>query len=234
MNDVELGPEERSVIAAARDALDPTEMQRARVLRGLDLKIAAGVAAPLLVSSTALATVLKVGAAAVLTAALGSSVAYVARAPVEPRAPVPAAVASRPKPTAPAVTTLEVPAQPVAPVATPAEPGTVAAHPRPSVHHHKAPAPAPDFAGELDLLTRANAATQAGDATRAFDLLRAYDRSYPQGSLIQERVAAGVLAQCAAGRIEAAREEARRFFQRWPRSPLVARIRSSCAENAAR
>src|SRR5512136_803159 len=78
MNSVELGPQEQSVIAAARNALDPTDVQRARVRRGLDAKLAAGVAAPLLAASTALAATLKVGAAVVTVAVVGAGVVYVA------------------------------------------------------------------------------------------------------------------------------------------------------------
>ena len=78
MKSVELGPQEQSAIAAARHALDPTDVERARVRKGLDAKLAAGVAAPLLVASTALASTLKVGVGVVSIALVGTGVVYVA------------------------------------------------------------------------------------------------------------------------------------------------------------
>jgi TolA-binding protein len=231
MNSVELGPQEQSVIAAARNALDPTDVQRARVRRGLDAKLAAGVAAPLLAASTALAATLKVGATVVTVALVGTGVVFVAAPQLLHRAAPPAVLPARPAAKSPA------PAPAVAPQAPPAPSGPAVADPRPAVAHPRAaphrreasPAPSGDLAGELGLLTQANAATKQGDVARADELLRAYDQRYPAGQLAQERAAAGILVQCAAGRVPEARKAARRFLERWPRSPLVARIQSSCA-----
>jgi outer membrane protein assembly factor BamD (BamD/ComL family) len=89
--------------------------------------------------------------------------------------------------------------------------------------------PSVDLAGELALLTEANAAIRRGDATQASELLRAYDQRFPAGHLAEERAAAGILALCASGHPQSAIAEARRFVERWPRSPLVARIKASCA-----
>jgi uncharacterized protein HemY len=99
----------------------------------------------------------------------------------------------------------------------------------PAHRREASPAPAADLAGELALLTQASAATKRGDVTGAEQLLRSYDQRFPSGQLAEERAAAGILVLCAAGRTESARGEARRFLERWPRSPLVARINSSCA-----
>ncbi len=227
MKNVELGPEELAVIAAARDASHPSDVQRARVRRGLDAKLAAGVAAPLLLSSTAVAAVVKLGAGLAVAAAVGTTVLYVAL-PSQPE-PAPAAPPSahRARPAA-ATPALAPPAEPEPAMAAP-PPETRPAPPPPRATYRREPAPAADLAGELGLLTQASAATQAGDAARAAELLRAYDRAYPAGQLRQERAAAGLLAHCAAGRVESARAEARRFLERWPRSPLVARVRASCA-----
>lgn len=230
MKDVELAPEERAVIAAGRAALDPTELQRARVRRGLDTKIAAGVAAPMLVTSSALAAVLKAGAGVAVVAALGTGVFYgVVLRPREPALPAPPTEPAHRSP-APPVTapSPSVTAPPLSPTMEPA------ALPRPAPSRQRTTlrrsvAPTADLAGELALLTQANAATQAGQAAQANELLRAYDRAFPSGQLTQERVAAGILADCAAGRLEAARAAARTFVGRWPRSPLIARLRASCA-----
>ena len=130
MSDMELGPEERSVIAAARDAHIPSEVQRARIRRGLDAKLAAGVAAPLLAGSTAMAMTGKIGATIALVAAVGAGTAYVVTARPEhkdgpppalhkaaPRVPAASPSPRPPPPTRPspredARTDLRAPAQP--------------------------------------------------------------------------------------------------------------------------
>ena len=229
MNEVQLGPEELQVIAAARDAHAPSEMQRARVRKGLDAKLAAGIAAPLLASSTALAAVLKVSAGVVLVAAVGTGAAYVATSrPWQTTAP-PALPTKRPATWVATPAALALPAPAATPAAA-AEARPAAGHPRNLPRRREAGAPPPaDLAGELALLTQASAATKQGEVARASELLRTYDERYPSGQLAQERAAAGILVLCASGQVQAARGEARRFRDRWPRSPLVARIASSCA-----
>jgi hypothetical protein len=239
MNDVELGPDEMSVIAAARQADAPSELQRARVRKGLDAKLAAGVAAPLLAGSTAVAMAGKVGVGIVMVAAVGVTTAYVAMAR-PPRQP-PAAVQTVPPPAMPATTmTPEPPIEmgtlegiPNPPAVTTAAPRPLPVHPRGTTRRREAsPALPADLTGELALLNQASAATKHGDVTRADELLRAYDQRFASGQLTQERAAAGILLLCASNRVQAARTEAHRFLERWPRSPLVARINSSCAVEA--
>jgi hypothetical protein len=223
MKHIELTSEERALIAKAREGVVPTEIQRARARKGLDAKIAAGVA-PVMATSAGLATLLKLGAGVAVAAALGSGAVYFAA----PRPPSPVAASKVPH-TRPARLPTPVPA---------AEPAAASEAPSPPLHaranlrrREASPPAAPpvDLAGELALLTQASAATRQGNAGRADELLRTYDERYPQGQLAQERAAAGVLAHCAAGRTQQARAEARRFLERWPRSPLVARIQASCA-----
>jgi hypothetical protein len=234
MKNIELGPEETTVIAAARDALAPTEMQRARVRKGLDAKIAAGVAAPLLLTSTALATVVKVGAGVVVVAAVGAGIAVVAP-PRWLHAPAPHQTmpVARPVVAATPPAAVSAPA-PAANADTPAAPTEARpAHARAGQRRHEAVSAAPaDLAGELGLLTQINTATKQGDVGRGDTLLHSYDQLYPAGQLAQERAAAGILLDCAAGRVASARAGARRFLEAWPRSPLVARINSSCVAGA--
>jgi hypothetical protein len=234
MKQVELRPEERALIAAARDGAEPTKVQRARVRRGLDAKIAAGVAAPVLATSAGLATLLKVGAGLAVAAALGGGAIYLAG----PRPSDPAATskarpgrAQRQPASAPATASAIVPAR------VPAPPVTAGSEMRPpparGLARRREANPARttpvDLAGELGILKQVSAATRRGDVARADALLLTYDERYPSGELAQERAAAGVLAHCAAGRTQLARAEARRFLASWPRSPLVVRIQSSCA-----
>jgi len=77
-------------------------------------------------------------------------------------------------------------------------------------------------------LRTAQQALRAGDAERALSLLNEQDRTFQPGQLQEERSAARVLALCQSGQVDRARSEAVRFEQRWPKSALVARIRSSC------
>lgn len=228
MSDLELGPEERSLIAAASTAHIPSEVQRARVRRGLDAKLAAGVAAPLLAGSTALAMTGKVGIAIALVAAVGAGAAYFVTVRPVPRV-MPAQVHHAAAPVAPAATPAPSPA--AASVDPPRENARpTSARPRSLVRRQEAsPTPPADLAGELALLTQVSAATKRGDITQAGELLRAYDQRFPSGKLAEERAVAGILVLCAAGHTQTARAEARRFIERWPRSPLVARVRSSCA-----
>jgi len=233
MNHVDLEPEERSLIAAARQAHAPSEMQRARVCKGLEAKLAAGVAVPLLAASTAMATVGKIGAGIAIVAVVTAGTAYV----VVPRAHKPITVLAHhaAQPAAPAPAPV-VPPQPVVPAQglPVVEPSPIAAHRRDPVRRREVkPTPSGEvtgeLAGELALLTQANAAIRLGDVTQANALLRTYDQHFPSGHLAEERAAAGILALCAAGHTQSAIAEARRFVEHWPRSPLVARLKASCA-----
>jgi len=227
MSDMELGPEERSLIVAARDAHIPSEVQRARVRRALDAKLAAGVAAPLLAGSTALAMTAKIGAVALVTAVGAGTVYVVTGRPEHKEAPAPAFQKAAP----PVPTASPAPLPAAASEAPPREDARpTSAHPRVPVRRREASPPPPaDLAGELALLTQVSAATKRGDVAQANGLLRTYDQRFPSGKLAEERAAAGILVLCAAGHVPTARAEARRFIERWPRSPLVARIGSSCA-----
>jgi len=92
---------------------------------------------------------------------------------------------------------------------------------------------ASDLAGETALLSAANAALARHDVAHAAALLSAYDRQRAPSLLGEEREATGILVACAAGRPGAARIAAARFRTRWPRSPLRARVESSCAGRVA-
>lgn len=229
----ELGQEARAIIAAARDVHQPNELSRARVRKGVELKVAAGLGLAIAPAASALAGVLKVTLVAV---AVGSTVAggfYVlpqvrARHPQAPdahRAIARAEIAQA------------APGQPAMPEAA-AELRPIAEKPPAveHVHRHARVAPAlqthgdaSDLAGETALLSAANAALARRDVAHATALLAAYDRQRAPGLLGEEREATGILVACAAGRAGAAHTEAARFRARWPRSPLLARIEGSCA-----
>jgi hypothetical protein len=83
---------------------------------------------------------------------------------------------------------------------------------------------------ETEALRSAQQALRSGDFQRALALLDQQDVTYRTGMLQEERAAARVLARCEGGRLEQARGEAARFELRWPRSALVARVRSACRD----
>ena len=230
----ELGPEARAIIAAARDVHQPNELSRARVRKGVELKVAAaGLGLAIAPASSALAGLLKVTLVAV---AVGSTVAgsFYVLPHVHARHPQ-APVAHR------AIARAEIPQAAPAPAVVPEiaaelEPVTENPPAVARVHRHARVAPAAettedasDLAGETALLSAANAALARRDVAHATALLAAYDRQRAPSLLGEEREATGILVACAAGRAGAARAEAARFRARWPHSPLLARIEGSCA-----
>jgi hypothetical protein len=222
-----LGPQTRELIAAARGAHDPNELNRARVRRGVEVKLAAGLGLALGPTASALAGATKVtlvvaavttvvGAGAYKTGLLkfqGTPAPVAARAPRSISAPAPRADATPP-----------------APVAAPERLAPPRRHPRPAA---AAPAPsASALAAETSLLGAANTALAHRDVASALALLDDYDHRPGSGILAEERTVTGILTMCAAGRIDAAHAEARHFRARWPRSPLAARVDGSCVGTA--
>jgi hypothetical protein len=89
-------------------------------------------------------------------------------------------------------------------------------------------APTSQLQEETSALTLAQRALRSGRPAEALVLLDQQDARYPGGALAQERAAARVLTLCLAGRTAQARLQAERFEQKWPRSPLAARVQSAC------
>jgi hypothetical protein len=224
----DLDADTRSIIDAARGGHEPNEMARVRVRRGVEIKLAAGIALAVGPASSAFAGALKLTAAVVAVGSVVGAGVYAYPRLASRRAPVHApaarvahvapAPALMPPPAeieikAPVVTTARVPARRHAPVAA-------------------APVPVENVSGlkeETALLGAANAALGRGDVKRALGVLDEYDRRPGSAMLAEERTVTGILASCAAGHAETARAEARHFRARWPRSPLGARVDGSCA-----
>jgi len=226
----ELDSDIGSIINTARGAHEPNELARARVRKGVEVKLAAGIALAVGPATTAFAGALKATVAVVAVGGVVGAGVYVIPRHFSRQAPVrtPAThVAARPAPDV---------------VAPPAEiPEVVVTPPRRAhVKHHApvavAPAPVENASAlkeELTLLGAANAALGRGDVKRAQALLEDYDHRPGAGLLAEERTVTGILASCAAGHTDAARSEARGFRARWPRSPLGARVDGSCAGPAS-
>lgn len=95
--------------------------------------------------------------------------------------------------------------------------------------HGAAPAaPISPLQAETQSLRRIQGALRAGDGSRALDLLATAAVEFPSGALHQERAAARVQALCLSGQIASAQAAARAFVERWPGSPLRARVETSC------
>lgn len=83
---------------------------------------------------------------------------------------------------------------------------------------------------EASVLRQAQSALAKGDGAAALARVREHERRFPQGVLAEERSALRVFALCAAGDGAEARAAATAFVAASPRSPLLARVRQSCAE----
>jgi hypothetical protein len=81
---------------------------------------------------------------------------------------------------------------------------------------------------ESRALAEVKRALVRADAARALALLAEQDKQFSHGALREERAAARVLALCAAGEGNAAREHAERFAKRYPTSLLRARTDAAC------
>jgi hypothetical protein len=92
-----------------------------------------------------------------------------------------------------------------------------------------AASPAASLADETRVLANARGALAAGRAGAALALLDEHARRFPSGALAEERSAVQVLSLCALGRVEEAKQVADAFVSRAPRSPLLPRLRGSCA-----
>jgi hypothetical protein len=123
---------------------------------------------------------------------------------------------------------------PPTPTPTPAPTPTKRAADRPRSEPSLAPRISRDpLAEEAQLLREAQAALARGDGAGALALLDAGARRFTAGVLIEERAALHVLALCELGRRAPARDEASAFAAAHPRSPLLARVRAACVEDAA-
>ena len=96
-----------------------------------------------------------------------------------------------------------------------------------------APPSASSLEAETAVLEKAQAELREGHPDRALAALDEQDAELKHGVLGEERRAARILALCAAGRTAEAKTEAQRFLAEWPRSPMAARVRSSCGGDGA-
>jgi hypothetical protein len=250
---IDLGPEARALLDAARDGDGPTQGDQARVRAAVARRLLLGAAAAGVTGAVArtapgalgkaalpMSLTAKVVLPAVLATAVGAGMAiHTFDSPrAERQAEVPSSLALRRPPVTPTSSTTRV-----APAATTAttEPATTASvrpraptkavttatiAPAPSVR--PAERPASEVGSEVLLIEGAHAALRAGNAERALDLLDEHARRFPSGALGEERDAARVACLCAAGRTADAASARDRFLRAFPDSPQAAGVQSSC------
>jgi hypothetical protein len=141
---------------------------------------------------------------------------------VEPE-PVPARV-SPPEPAPPAVTAVEPPTGTPDHAIEPALRPHAAARPGAKREHTGAES-APPVESESQLVGGGQRALRT-DPRAALELARRHALQYPDGALTQERELLRFDAQVALGQLAAARSQAERFLQRYPRSSHALRVRS--------
>jgi hypothetical protein len=242
----QLSPEARRLFQLARGVDEPSPATLKRIEQSLASRVTRGVgiaaAGTLWVHSASgfLLGTSKVVSIAVVAGAVSAAGVWALQSP-EPasRASAPAAsVARAAKPVAPRSAPQPVASASEAPVestdALPKLPSAAATRgvPRPSVapaSNGAQAAETPDqLREETQELRQAQQALRAGNVALALKLLNQQDQTFGRGVLQEERSAARVLALCQNGQTDRARAEAARFEQQWPKSALLARVRSSC------
>jgi len=214
----------RDLIAAGRDGLAPNPFVAERLRRSV-ARVLEG-AVPVRSRSRRVPVLLALGAAALGGVLYAHQRLRPGNDPATLREPAAAAkaVATAPSPTPPRAPTPDpqapVPASLPDPKSAPRTPGRSEASPATRSQQ---------LSAEIEFLARVNGAVNAGDGSRALTLLAEYDRKFRPSILAEERTAASVLALCAAGRKAEAGTAAERFARTWPRSPLLGRVRNSCA-----
>jgi hypothetical protein len=166
-----------------------------------------------------------------------------------PSPPAPAATAAPAAPTATAATAA-LASSPLALPALPAEiaPGHATPEPKSTEPERARQAPATSaapasprasadeesparhdtrLAAERQLLEAAHRAVGGGRSSEAFDALARHAREFPRGRLSEEREGLWIQALISAGRLEEARQRARRFRTLFPRSMLLPALETS-------
>ena len=242
----ELGPDARRVLDLARDADEPdaTDEKRIRASLVQRLGLAGALAAAGLTTTRPAsgAEWVAIAGKAVIGVSVGTALIggwYLAQQGRTPESiPEPAVVVA----TAPqsSASTVVQPEKRTAPPRQSEAPGPPLAMPsvsaRPSVKAVARPrastveqSSSPDLLREETAsLQKVQAALRSGNPSRALTLIEEQDSRYQSGLLAQERAAARVLGLCELGRKSEARRSARQFEARWPRSPLLARVRGAC------
>ena len=239
-----------ALIRDARRWEDPTLEERASVRRAIALRIAGGLGAPA-------ATGDAIGAAARRTASSAGAIGGVLPALVlvvlcglsadaslpeveeghiaVAHAPVPPPAESAPAPLG------DVSSRAPEPVTQ--QPPSASSPSAPNARRRAQSAPAqsaavqsarPSLAAESRALAAVQRALRDSEPERALGMLDEQDRTFARGVLAEERSAARVMALCDAQRADDAERAKVAFSVRHPKSPLLVRVRESCARSGVR
>lgn len=240
----DLSPEARALLDRARTGDDPSTDDRARVLQTISASIATS-AAVLGAAKTAMAATQTSSAAASAAATKSAAVSFavwLGIGAVAGTAVTGAAIVATRHPEAPAAQVAEMPA--ATPRSVPGArplPGiaeqTAVSAPDVPVHAddpaarapQRAAASASPLAEETRLLETARAALSRGDGRSALAALERHGERFPNGALMEERLASRVFAFCAVGQPAEAARAAAELLRVAPSSPLRSRVLDSCA-----
>jgi hypothetical protein len=242
-----LSTEAEQLVRAGRAVLQPSEADRERVFQSLLSKVGAPTGSPDRAAELsraptfAKATVVKVSGVLVGLCVVGGGLFWLLRPnpEAEEDAAVPAIPAlAPPKSAAAGAPETRAPLPPLPTVSeTPAPAARSEARespaPRaPARSARRAPLSPPggdSLAREVALLSRASAELHAGRFSAALDALDEHQRSFPNGTLAQERIAARARALCALGRMNEGQAELTRLARAAPGSPHAARAARACS-----
>ena len=152
----QLDPETRALLAKARDMHEPDGEQRARVLKGLEVSLAAAATTGIASSTLAMATKTVVTVLALGVASTGAWVAVSSRPVRMHHAPARVEQVTAPAAAAPAVAVQEAAEQPEAEPAR--EEPSASPEPRPHRRHRRSPKHMASLQAETELLREVNSA----------------------------------------------------------------------------
>ena len=224
----DLSPQARALLRAARSYDEPTDADARRVRVSVLTKVAAGVGAAAGLTSYAsgasallAGATVKIGAAVLLCAGIGTYAAVQLRAPA-PEHVRPAVVQTQPT-KAPERLLAVAPVE-EAPALQVESKGRV--HASGPSHRRRTTA---DLEGEARLLEEADAEIRAGNPSAALVRLAEHAAKYPTGALSDEREGVRAIALCRAGRSIEGRAAADKFLSGTRKTSLAARVRTACS-----
>jgi hypothetical protein len=174
---------------------------------------------------------------------IGLLAGYLIRDARDTPPPVAMSTSSSAEPVVPRLDPVPMPAPPSAAAPAPPPPSRVATAPSARARARTGPSPAARAStrtvtaadrqpgDELALLRRAERAVRGDDSALALALIGELEADYPRSSLLEERRAIELMAQCGAGATDA-RARAQRFLNEHPRSVYAGRIRAMCPESS--
>ncbi len=237
----ELDATDRQLLAAYREAADPPAGAMDRVFEEVLDRVQPVVLPVPWAKSVGMSFAIAAGLLLAMRGVIvGTQSAKQTATPTQMQAPMagsadPNAGQATPKLTKPAPTERtaeQAPAPPAEEVEVePMTEATPAPSPRPAgVTKPKAktaPVSAEDLAAELELLA---AAKRAEDPTERLKLLKQHASTYSRSRLAEERAVLTIETMCTLGQSDGARERAKTFGERFPKSAFAGRISRSCAE----